>query len=195
MDSWVLGRKFCLQNLLCMFWVLFASGLQCLESASPNRRDSVKALSLPAAILQAYFSWEVAFLNSPLLKISCNLLGALENQPSISGQPFACLQLRKLIRTPKPFPFSHRPALWKRPVPCCSSPPGLQRCQGQLNTDLSDCKGTESRKAQGRNGSALLQITCRENSTRSCPLLGGVLTDSHLGASDVTLTPRIPSGV
>ena len=80
---------------------------------------------------------------------------------------------RKLITTPKPFPSSHRPALWKRPVPCCSSARRLRSCQGQFNTDPSLCKENERREAQGRTGTALLQ----RMRTRRRPQPGGVLSD------------------
>lgn len=82
MGSWILERMLCLQNLRCASWVLSANGLQCLELASPHRRNSVQAHSLPGAILwPCLLFMGSGIFESPLLKISCNLLGALENQP------------------------------------------------------------------------------------------------------------------
>lgn len=78
----ILGRKFYLQNLPCMFWVLSSKCLQCLESESAHGKDSAKACSLPAAIL-----WPCPiFMGSsvfefPILNISLHLVGALADQP------------------------------------------------------------------------------------------------------------------
>ena len=102
MGSWVPERKFYLQNLPCMSRVLSSKCLQCLESA--HRRHSVKALSLLAAILWLCLPFMGSgIFESLILKISCNLLGALEDQPR-QFRTAICLSVSQEInQNPKAF--------------------------------------------------------------------------------------------
>lgn len=102
MGSWVLERKFYLQNLPCMSWVLTFKCLQCLESA--HRRDLVKALSLPAAILWLCLPFMGSgIFESLILKISCNLLGALEDQPRQFRTAICLSASQEINQNPKAF--------------------------------------------------------------------------------------------
>lgn len=102
MGSWVLERKFYLQNLPCMSWVLTSKCLQCLDSA--HRRDSVKAHSLPAAILWLCLPFMGSgIFESLILKISCNLLGALEDQPRQFRTAICLSASQEINQNPKAF--------------------------------------------------------------------------------------------
>lgn len=112
------------------------------------------------------------------------LPGPLRTGPGISGQPLACLQQqqqhRKWTRTRKPCPSPYRLG------PCFGSAEGLQRRQGQFNTDQHLCEERERKKALGRSGSALRQRMRKEDSRLALSWEVHSVT-GYPGASNVNL--------
>lgn len=139
----------------------------------------------------AQFSWEVAFLKLLVLKINHNFQGPLGTSPGVSGQLFAYLQHRKLIRSPKPSPSSHRLVFWKCPVPCCGSLGRPWGSQGQPSTYPSLCEEAQSRhrslccKNLQRALAAVSWEVCQDRCPGACRI--------HLGSGDWGLVP-VPVG-
>lgn len=70
------------------------------------RRDSVKAHSLPAAILWLCLPFMGSgIFESLILKISCNLLGALEDQPRQFRTAICLSASQEINQNPKAFPL------------------------------------------------------------------------------------------
>lgn len=74
------------------------------KSASPHRRNSVKAFSLPAAILwPCLLFMGSGIFESLLLKISCTLLRALKNQPRHFRTAICLSAAQEINQNPKAF--------------------------------------------------------------------------------------------
>lgn len=102
MNEQVAGEKVLSSEPPRMSWVLTFKCLQCLESA--HRRDLVKALSLPAAILWLCLPFMGSgIFESLILKISCNLLGALEDQPRQFRTAICLSASQEINQNPKAF--------------------------------------------------------------------------------------------
>lgn len=103
MGSWVLERRFYLQNLPCR--VLSANGLQCLEISIPTQEELSKGLffacSDPVAMLTFHVS--IGIFESLLLKISCTLLRALKNQPRHFRTAICLSAAQEINQNPKAF--------------------------------------------------------------------------------------------